>query len=64
MNTFPVSLLSYAIAAFTTGTVMGCPMSDVNPDTVALRPVSSKTPQYFPTTGESAWLSSSVAVTT
>ena len=63
MYVLPVYSQSYAIAALTTGTVMGFPKSEVKPDTVALRPVFSRILQYLPTTGESAWLSSSVAVT-
>ena len=63
MYVLPVNLQSYAIAAFTTGTVMGLPNSEVKPDTVAFLPVLSRILQYFPTTGESVWLSNSVAVT-
>ena len=59
----PVNSQLYATAALMTGTVIGFPKSNVNPDTVALLPVFSRILQYFPTTGESTWLSSSVAAT-
>ena len=63
MYVLPVYSQSYATAALTTGTEIGFPKSELNPATVALRPVRSRTLQYLLTTGESAWLSSSVAVT-
>ena len=63
MRVSPENSQSYATAALTTGTEIGFPKSLVKPVTVARRPVSSSIHAYFPMTGESAWLSSSVAVT-
>lgn len=59
----PVTSQSYATAACTTGTVSDFPKSSVNPATLTRFSVRSIILAYFPTTGESAWLSSSVADT-
>jgi len=58
---FPVKSQSYATAAFTTGTLKGFPRDLLKPETLTSLSVNSKILALLPTTGESAWLSNSVA---
>ena len=51
---------SYAMAQFTTGIDLHSPRESEKPETSTCLPVYSRILQCLPTTGESAWLSSSV----
>ncbi len=55
----PVNSQQYVNNASTTGTEIGRPISSANPFTETCLPVLRTITATFPTTGESAWLSSS-----